>query len=165
MLGSIKTRQIDVLINVPQLLADSVAHGWGALLFDGSSEENWNKYIGGKVPATAHFTLKATIDKDPAKMQAYATALWRATQWVKAHSPDEICDAIEPYVGSTARESNVAGITMMKTIIDYGGIVDQASYDRGAKVWFRELTGIKPIPMGDIIVSDYVLAAQKAYPA
>jgi NitT/TauT family transport system substrate-binding protein len=165
MMGSIKTKQIDVLINVPQLLADSVAHGWGTLLFDGSSEENWNKYIGGKVPATAHFTLKSTIDKDPAKMQAYATAIWRATQWVKAHSADEICDAIEPFVGSTSRQSNIFGINLMKTIIDYDGVVDQASYDRGAKVWFRELTGIKPIPMNDIIVTEFVLAAKKAYPA
>lgn len=164
MLGSIKTKQVDVLINVSQLLANSVEHGWGALLFDGSSEENWNKYIGGKVPATAHFTLKATIDKDPAKMQAYVTALWRATQWVKSHSPAEILDAIEPFVGSTSRDANLAGIGMMKTITDYSGTIDEASYARGAKVWFRELTSIKPIPMGDIVVTDFVVAAKQAYP-
>ena len=165
MLGSIKTKQIDVLINIPQLLADSVAHGWGALLFDGSSEANWNKYIGGKVPATAHYTLKSTIDKDPAKMQAYTTAIWRATQWSKTHSAEEICDAIEPYVGSTSRESNILGINLTKSITDFEGVVDQASYDRGGKVWFRELTGIKPIPMNDIIVTEFSAAAKKAFPA
>jgi sulfonate transport system substrate-binding protein len=165
MLGSLKTKQVDVLINVSQLLADAEEHGWGALLFDGSSEENWNKYIGGKVPATAHFTLKATIDKDPQKMQAYVTALWRSTQWVKAHSPDEILDAIEPFVGSTSRSANLSGINIMKSITDFSGVIDQASYDRGAKVWFRELTGIKPMAMNDIIVTDFVLAAKKAYPA
>jgi ABC-type nitrate/sulfonate/bicarbonate transport system ATPase subunit len=34
-------------------------------------------------------------------MQAFVTALWRATQWIKTLSPDEIYGAIEPYVGST----------------------------------------------------------------
>jgi NitT/TauT family transport system substrate-binding protein len=165
MLGSLKSKQVDVLINVYQLLADAEEHGWGAMLFDGSSEENWNKYIGGKVPATAHFTLKSTIDADPQKMQAYVTALWRATQWVKAHSPEEILDAIEPFVGSTSRTANLTGITLMKSITDYDGIIDPASYERGSKVWFRELTGIKPIPMNDIIVTEFVLAAKKAYPA
>ena len=162
MLGSIKTKQIDVLINASSLLQDSIAHGWGALLFDGSGEEMWNKYIGGKVPATAHYTLKTIIEKDPAKMQAYVTALWRATQWIKTHSIEEIYTAIEPYVGTTAKESNTFDIGQMQSITDYSGIVDKASYERGSKVWFREMTGIKPIPMDDIVDSSFAMAAIKA---
>ncbi len=165
MLGSIKTKQIDVLVNAPSLLRDSVAHGWGELLFNGSGEAEWNKYIGGKVPATAHFTLKQTIDKDPAKMQAYVTALWRATQWIKAHKPEEILAVIEPFVGSTARDSNLFAIEQMQEVTDYSGSIDQASYDRGAKVWFRELTGIRPIPKDKIIDTSFAQAAQKAFPA
>ncbi|MEJ1975638.1 MAG: ABC transporter substrate-binding protein [Acetobacteraceae bacterium] len=104
MLGSIKTKQIDALAAAPSLLRDAVAHNWGAALFNGSSEANWNKYIGGKVPATAHFTLQSTIDQDKPKMQAYVTALWRATQWIKSQSPEQILTAIEPYVGSTSHD-------------------------------------------------------------
>lgn len=162
MLGAIKTRQVDVLIAAPSLQKDASAHGWGDLLFDGSSAENWNKYIGGKVPATAHYTLKATIDKDQAKMQAYVTALWRATQWIKIHSPDEIYGSIEPYVGSSSRESSLFEIGVMQGVTDYDGVIDPDSYARGSKVWFREMTGIKPIPMGDIIVTDFVAAAKKS---
>ena len=165
MLGSLKSKQIDVLVNSPALLRDSIEHGWGKLLFDGSSEENWTRYIGGKVPATSHFTVQATIDKDPPKMQAYVTGLWRATQWIKAHSPDEILDAIEPYVGSTSRESNLFEIDLMKEITDYDGVIDPAAYERGAKVWFRELTGIKPMTMSEIVAPEYIDAARKAYPA
>jgi NitT/TauT family transport system substrate-binding protein len=164
MLGSIKTKQIDVLAAAPSLKEDAVAHGWGALLFDGSSEDNWNKYIGGKVPATAHFALKATIDNDPPKMQAYVTALWRATQWIKTHSPDEIYAAIEPFVGSTARQSNLYDIKLMQDVTDYTGMIDKDSYERGAKVWFTEITGIRPIPMDQIIDSTFVQAAKKTYP-
>ena len=55
-------------------------------------------------------------------MQAFVTALWRATQWIKAHSPDEIYDTIEPYVGSTSRKANILEITALKKVADYDGV-------------------------------------------
>jgi NitT/TauT family transport system substrate-binding protein len=164
MLGSLKTKQVDVLVNSLSLLNESVAQGWGALLFDGTDEAIWNKYIGGKVPVTAHFTLQATIDKDPPKMQAFVTALWRATQWIRAHSPEEIYDAIEPYVGSTSREANVLEITTLKQVADYEGTIDAAGWARGEKVWFREMTGIKPLAIADLVSPTFVEVARKAFP-
>jgi NitT/TauT family transport system substrate-binding protein len=165
MLGSLKTKQVDILVSSLSLLNDSIAQGWGALLFDGTDEAIWNKYVGGKVPVTAHFTLQSTIDKDPPKMQAFVTALWRATQWIKAHSPDEIYETIEPYVGSTSRDSNIAEITTIKKVADYDGLIDAAGFARGEKVWFREMTGIKPLAMAEVVNTGLIEAARKAYPA
>jgi NitT/TauT family transport system substrate-binding protein len=164
MLGSLKTKQVDVLISSQSLLNDSIDQGWGALLFDGTDEAIWNKYIGGKIPVTGHFTLQATIDKDPAKMQAYVTALWRATQWIKAHSPEEIYTTIEPYVGSTSRGANILEITALKKVADYEGTIDAEGFARGAKVWFREMTGIKPLTPAEVVSPAFVEAAKKAYP-
>jgi NitT/TauT family transport system substrate-binding protein len=164
MMGSLKTRQVDILVSSLSLLNDAVDQGWGVMLFDGTDEAIWNKYIGGKVPVTAHFTIQSTIDKDPAKMQAYVTALWRATQWLKAHSPDEIYDMIEPYVGSTSRKANVIEIASIKKVADFEGTIDAASFERGQKVWFREMTGIKPLTMAEIVSPTFVEAARKAYP-
>src|ERR1700710_2678179 len=163
MMGSLKTRQVDVLVSSQSLLDDAQQQGWGTLLFDGTDETIWNKYIGGKVPVTAHFTIQSTIDKDPAKMQAYVTALWRATQWIKAHSPDEICDMIEPYVGSTSRKANIIEITELKKVADFDGRMDAADFARGGKVWFREMTGIKPLTIAEVVSPSFVEAARKAY--
>jgi NitT/TauT family transport system substrate-binding protein len=165
MLGSLKTKQVDVLVSSLSLLNDSKDQGWGTLLFDGTDEAIWNKYIGGKVPVTAHFTLQATIDKDPPKMQAFVTALWRATQWIKAHSPEEIHETIEPYVGSTSRSANIIEITTLKKVTDYDASIDAAGWERGAKVWFREMTGIKPLTIADLVSPTFIEAARKAYPA
>jgi NitT/TauT family transport system substrate-binding protein len=165
MLGSLKTKQVDVLVNSPSLLSESEKQGWGTLLFDGTAEEPWQKYMGGKIPVTAHFTLKATIDKDPPRMQAIVTALWRATQWIKTHSPEEIYAAIEPYVGSTSHDANLIEIAATKKVTDFDGTIDQASFDRGTKVWFREMTKIKPLTMPEIIDTTFLEAARKAQPA
>jgi NitT/TauT family transport system substrate-binding protein len=165
MMGTLKTKQADILVNSLSVLNDSTAQGWGALLFDGTDETIWNKYIGGKVPVTSHFTLQSTIDKDPPKMQAFVTALWRATQWIRKHSPAEIYETIEPYVGSTSRDGNIAEIASIQKVTDYDGVVDDASFARGEKVWFREMTGIKPLAKAEIINTTFIEAARKAYPA
>jgi NitT/TauT family transport system substrate-binding protein len=164
MMGSLKTKQVDVLVSSQSLLNDSEEQGWGALLFDGTDETIWNKYIGGKIPVTAHFSVQSTIDKDPAKMQAFVTAVWRAQQWIKAHSPDEIYDMIEPYVGSTSRGANILEITALKKVADFDGTIDAAGFARGEKVWFREMTGIKPLAMADVVSPGFVEAARKTYP-
>jgi NitT/TauT family transport system substrate-binding protein len=165
MLGTLKTKQVDVLVNSLSLLNESTEQGWGALLFDGTDETIWNKYIGGKVPVTSHFTVQATIDKDPAKMQAFVTAIWRATQWIKTHSPEEIYGAIEPYVGSTSRTANLQEITALQKVTDYEASIDAASFARGEKVWFREMTGIKPLTIAEVVSPTFIEAARKAYPA
>ena len=164
MMGTLKTKQVDVLVNSESLLKDSVAQGWGALLFDGTEESTWNKYIGGKVPVTAHFTLQATIDKDPAKMQAFVTALWRASQWIKSHSAEEVYGMVEPYVGSTSKEATVAEIATIQKVADYDGRIDAAGFERGSKVWFREMTGIKPLTISEIVAPAFIEEARKAFP-
>jgi NitT/TauT family transport system substrate-binding protein len=165
MLGTLKTKQVDVLVNSLSLLNQSREEGWGTLLFDGTDEAIWNKYIGGKVPVTSHFTVQATIDKDPAKMQAFVTAIWRATQWIKTHTPDQIYENIEPYVGSTSRTANLAEITALQKVADYEASIDAASFARGEKVWFREMTGIKPLTIAEVVSPSFIDAARKAYPA
>jgi len=165
MMGSLKTKQVDVLVSSLSLLNDSKEQGWGTLLFDGTDETIWSKYIGGKVPVTSHFTVQSTIDKDPAKMQAFVTAIWRATQWIKVHTPDQIYDAIEPYVGSTSRGANILEITALQKVADYDATIDAADFARGEKVWFREMTGIKPLTIADVVSPTFVEVARKAYPA
>jgi NitT/TauT family transport system substrate-binding protein len=165
MLGSLKTKQVDVLVSSLSLLNDSKEQGWGALLFDGTDETIWNKYVGGKVPVTSHFTLQSTIDKDPAKMQAFVTAIWRATQWVKTHTPEQIYDAIERYVGSTSRAANILEITALQKVADYDATIDAAGFARGEKVWFREMTGIKPLTIAEVVSPTFIEVARKAYPA
>jgi NitT/TauT family transport system substrate-binding protein len=165
MLGTLKTKQVDVLVSSLSLLNQSTEEGWGALLFDGTDETIWNKYIGGKVPVTSHFTVQATIDKDPAKMQAFVTAIWRATQWIKTHTPDQIYETIEPFVGSTSRSANLLEITALQKVTDYEASIDAAGFARGEKVWFREMTGIKPLTAAEVVSPSFIDAARKAYPA
>ena len=67
MLGSLKTKQVDVLVSSLSLLNDSKEQGWGTLLFDGTDETIWNKYIGGKVPGDGAFHAAGDHRQGPAQ--------------------------------------------------------------------------------------------------
>jgi NitT/TauT family transport system substrate-binding protein len=50
-------------------------------------------------------------------------------------------------------------------VTDYDSSIDAASFARGEKVWFREMTGIKPLTPADLVSPTFIEAARKAYPA
>ncbi len=165
MLGSLKTKQIDLLASTAALASDAEEHGWGKTIFRGSDEDVWNQVVGGPVPVNANICLLSTIQKEPEKVQAYVTGVHRASQWVAKHTKEQIYDVIEPYVGSTSREGNLLEIQSVKDITDTNGIVDPAAYERGGKCWYRDLTGIKASPLADIFDASFMLKAKAKYPA
>jgi NitT/TauT family transport system substrate-binding protein len=165
MLGAFKTKQIDVLSASLALIADSEENGWGKQIYAPSELKTWNQVIGGAVPVNTNFCLLQTIEKEPEKVQAFTNAIWRATQWLHEHSVEETLGAIERYVGSTSPEANKLEITELKAVQDTSGLITPESYARGEKVWYSDLTGIKPVKLEDAFEGRFLKAAQAKYPA
>lgn len=163
MLGALKTNQIDVLITNAAIATEAEKHGWGRQIFSGSTKPEWDKVIGGTVPINAHIALLDTVKRDPAKVQAYINAVYRAGLWIKAASASEIYDTIRHYLGNANREANIIGINELKSMADYSGTLDKASYERGGQAWYRPRTGIKPVPFSEAFDPRFILAAQKKY--
>ena len=133
MMGSLKTKQVDVLVSSLSLLNHSKEQGWGTLLFDGTDETIWSNDLGGKVPVTAHFTLQSTIDKDPAKMQAFVAAIWRATQWVKTLRRRKFTTRSSPMSAAPRDAANIIEITALQKVADYDATIDAAAWARGER--------------------------------
>ena len=55
-------------------------------------------------------------------------------------------------------------ITALQKVADYEATIDAAGFARGEKVWFREMTGIKPLAIADLVSPTFIEAARKAYP-
>jgi len=165
MLGTLKSKQIDVLSSAISVTTEAEKNGWGKVIYSPSEEKTWNSVIGGPVPVNANFCLAATIDKEPEKVQAFTNAAWRAVQWIKANSPENILGAIERFVGSTSREANLLEIGELKDVADWNGLIKPDAWARGEKVWYGELTGLKPIKMEDAVDDRFLKAAHGKYPA
>jgi len=166
MLGSLKSKQIDVLSSAISVVSEAEKNGWGKVIYSPSEEKIWMPVMGGSVPVNVNFCLTSTIDKEPEKVQAFTNAVWRAMQWIKANSPETILGTIERYVGSTSRSANLLEIGELKDVADWNGLITADSYARGEKVWFTELTGIKqPIKREDAVADTFLKKAHAKYPA
>jgi len=55
-------------------------------------------------------------------------------------------------------------ITALQKVVDYQATIDAADFARGEKVWFREMTGIKPLTICRCRQSDLCRHSAKAYP-
>jgi NitT/TauT family transport system substrate-binding protein len=165
MLGTLKSKQIDVLSSSISISTDAERNGWGKVIYVPSDEKTWNSVIGGPVPVNANFCLTSTIEKEPEKVQAFTNAIWRAVQFVKASNPETILATIERFVGSTSREANLLEIGELKDVADWNGLINAQSWARGEKVWYGDLTGLKPIKMEDAVADKFLKAAHAKYPA
>lgn len=165
MLGAFKSKQIDVLSSAAALIAESEKNKWGKQIYAPTDADTWNKVIGGPVPVNVNFCLQQTIEKEPEKVQAFMNALWRAALFMKNKSVDETLAAIEKYVGSTSPASNKIEIAELKSVQDPSGVITPENYARGEKVWYGDLTGIKPVKLEDAFDGKFLKAAQAKYPA
>jgi NitT/TauT family transport system substrate-binding protein len=164
MMGALRSKQIDMLSGPASIRVDAEARGWAKLVFLGSDESVWNGIVGGNVPVNAHICLLGTIQKSPDKVQAYVNATYRAAQWIKSHSAEQIYDCIEKYVGDTTREANLVEIEATKAVTDFNGTIEAASFERGGQAWYRDLTGIKPVPLADAFDERFIRQAHAKYP-
>jgi NitT/TauT family transport system substrate-binding protein len=166
MLGSLKTKQVDVLSSAISVTSEAERNGWGKVIYSPSDAKVWNSVIGGPVPVNVNFCLVQTIDKEPEKVQAFTNAIWRAQQWIKVNNPENVLGTIERFVGSTSRDANLLEIGELKEVADWNGLITPESYARGEKVWYSELTGItQPIKLEDAVADKFLKAAHAKYPA
>jgi NitT/TauT family transport system substrate-binding protein len=52
----------------------------------------------------------------------------------------------------------------LQKVTDYDATIDAAGFARGEKVWFREMTGIKPLTIAEVVSPTFIEVARKAYP-
>jgi len=99
-------------------------------------------------------------------MQAFVTAIWRATQWIKMHTPDQNLRTRSSLMSEVPRAGpTFLKITALQKVADFDATIGAADFARGEKVWFREMTGIKPLTIADVVSPTFVEVARKAYPA
>jgi NitT/TauT family transport system substrate-binding protein len=155
LLGGLKSKQFDAIMAQPGWMFEAVDNKWGELIFDPLDEGNLNRIFGGPIPVGAViYALQSTISSKPEVTQSLVNAIYKAAQWVKVASVDEIYDKIgDKYLGAGHPDATKREIAYYKTtkaqIYNYDGVIDEDEYARAAPIWFREGTGITQVAFAD----------------
>jgi NitT/TauT family transport system substrate-binding protein len=165
-LGQLASGRFDVIGALPNWVIEAEQKNWGRQIFDIRDNKSWNKYFGGPVPSTVAFALQATIDRNPAAVQAYVNGMYRALRWMKTASVDDIYNAIGgKYLTEFTPDVAKQEIEYYKPITNYSGEVDEKQYAHLAPVLFREITGIKDVSYKDGVDTKFIQEAMRKYGA
>lgn len=164
MLGQLSTGRFDAIAALPNWVLEAEQKNWGRLALDVRKDEIWRRYFSGPVPSTVSFALQSTIDRNPEMVQAYVNGMYRALQWMKTASGNEIYDAIgSKYLTEFAPDVAKEEIAYFKPITNYTGSVDEKQFANLAPILFREITGMKSISYQDAVEPKFLREAVRKY--
>jgi NitT/TauT family transport system substrate-binding protein len=164
MLGGLSTGKFDAMGAMPNWRFEAVARKWGQVALDVADDAVWNRSFGGPVPSTVAFALQTTIDRKPELVQAYVNGLYRALQWIKSASADEIYAAVaDRYLGDFSADTVRREIAFLKPMHSYSGLVDEAQFANLSPILFREITEMKPVPYAQAVEQRFIQQARAKY--
>jgi NitT/TauT family transport system substrate-binding protein len=152
-LAALEQRKVDAALMSPPLPDTAVARGYAILLIDNARGED---------PSLAEFlqqvfvTRPDVIQKDPELVRKLVRALLRANQWALAAKPEEIADALQASMGTTPRDTLIAGIKATVPAYSRDGRITERALKAAADV--MEVAGIlkKRPALADVATNDFL---------
>lgn len=159
-LGGLKGGRFDAIMALPEWQTAAVEGGFGRPIFEVTDQAAWDRVFGGPIPVTVGYTLAKTIEQEPELVQSYVDACYRAQQWIRTSSDDEIADLLwKRFMGTFERDVVVSSVRWYKTILDWDFTVHEDDYARGTNVWVP-LAVARPLPFADAVDMSFVRRAQ-----
>jgi NitT/TauT family transport system substrate-binding protein len=164
MFPSLETKQFDAIMAPPSWIVEVETKGFGKAIYDTAQPGVFEKDFGGILPVLVIYTLQDTIDQDKAMVQAFVNAIYRAMRWVKATPLEEVYALVaDKYFSGVNPVAIKAELGFDSSTWAYDGRIDKASYDRGAKPWYRKGTDIPETKYDDIVDMSFLDAARAKY--
>jgi len=164
MLGGLKAGKFDAIMAVPEWLWAAEDQGFGRVIYNVLDEKAWNQVFGGRLPVTVGYCLKESIEKDPAAVQGYVSACYRAQKWIQKAPDGEILELLhKPYMDTFSKEEVLKSIRYYKGIFDWDFLVEEREYNEVLKIFLATKTLDKEIPFAKVVDTTFVRkAAQRA---
>jgi len=130
-LCALKTEKIDLNMATPEVIIQGDAEGYGAVLFDVREDKQWLPVFKGPISATGGYALKSTTDTLKDETQAYVTAVYKAVQWMKTASIEDIAKHLDRYADTMglAPESIRKALAWYKPVWTYDLVFTKQNYD------------------------------------
>jgi sulfonate transport system substrate-binding protein len=164
MFPSLQTKQFDAIMAVPSWVVEAETKGFGKAIYDTSQPDVFNKDFGGTLPVLVLYALEDTVQQDRGIAQAVVNAFYRAMQWVKAAPLDDVYALVaDKYFSGIDPVAVKKELGFDKGTWAYDGRIDKASWDRGARPWYRQGTDIPETRYEDVVDMSFLDAAQAKY--
>jgi NitT/TauT family transport system substrate-binding protein len=162
MLAGLQSKQFDAIMATPAWLIEAEANNFGRAIYDVRKPGLFARDFGGTVPVAVICALEETLDKDPKMVQAYVNALLKAMAWMKTAPADDLVALVgKKYFDGLNPVAMKADLTFDRETWAFNGRISREDFARGAPIWYRPETEIKPANYDDVVDMRYVEAGLK----
>ena len=162
MLGGLKAGKFDAIMAVPEWMWAAEDQGFGKAIYDVLDEQAWNRVFGGPLPVTVGYCLRETIERQPAAVQGYVSACYRAQKWIEKAAEGEILELLhKPYMDTFSRDEVLKSIRYYKGILDWDFLVDERQYQEVQKIFLATKVLDGPIPFQKAVDMSFVRKASQ----
>jgi NitT/TauT family transport system substrate-binding protein len=152
-LAALENRKVDVALTAPPVPETAISRGFAIMFINNAKGED---------PSIPEFLMEnlvarpETVAKDPDLVRRMVRALTRANQWALKSTPEQVADALKPFMGKTEPELLLAGVKAVLPALSPDGRTSERSVQVTQDI--LEQAGIlkKRVPQSEIVTNEFL---------
>jgi len=152
-LAALENRKVDVALTAPPVPETAISRGFAIMFINNAKGED---------PSVPEFLMEnliarpETVAKEPDLVRRMVRALTKANQWALKSTPEQVADALKPFMAQTPPDLLLAGVKSVLPALSPDGRTSERSVQITQDV--LEQAGIlkKRVPYSDIVTNDFL---------
>ena len=152
-LAALENRKVDVALTAPPVPETAISRGFAIMFINNAKGED---------PSIPEFLMEnliarpETVAKEPDLVRRMVRALTRANQWALKSTPEQVADALKPFLGKTPPDLLLEGAKSVLPALSPDGRTSERSFQVTQEV--LEVAGIlkKRVPYSDLVTNEFL---------
>ena len=152
-LAALENRKVDVALTAPPVPETAISRGFAIMFINNAKGED---------PSIPEFLMEnliarpETVAKDPDLVRRMVRALTRANRWALQNSPEQVADALKPFMAKTPPELLLAGAAAVLPTLSPDGRTSERSFQITQDI--LEQAGLlkKRVSYSDLVTNEFL---------
>ena len=152
-LAALENRKVDVALTAPPVPETAISRGFAIMFINNAKGED---------PSIPEFLMEnliarpETVAKDPDLVRRMVRALTRANRWALQNSPEQVADALKPFMAKTPPELLLAGAAAVLPTLSPDGRTSERSFQITQDI--LEQAGLlkKRVAYSDLVTNEFL---------
>jgi len=153
-LAALENRKVDVALTAPPVPETAISRGFAIMFINNAKGED---------PSIPEFLMEnliarpETVAKDPDLVRRMVRALTRANRWALQSPPEQVADALKPFMAKTPPELLLAGAAAVLPALSKDGRTSERSFQVTQDI--LEQAGIlkKRVPYAELVTNEFLM--------
>ncbi|HUC98467.1 MAG TPA: ABC transporter substrate-binding protein [Candidatus Polarisedimenticolaceae bacterium] len=152
-LAALENRKVDVALTAPPVPETAISRGFAIMFINNAKGED---------PSISEFLMEnliarpETVAKDPDLVRRMVRALTRANQWALKSTPEQVADALKPFMAKTPPDLLLAGAVAVLPTLSADGRISERSFQTTQEI--LEQAGLlkKRVSYAELVTNEFL---------